>query len=116
MIQNYFTPLEFRVAIKRLPHVSFFTQRSTIPGISTSPISQPTRFNPVFQTPDQVSFSNFDLSFIIEETMDNYIEVFDWMIASAFPENHEQFKGIKDSSDGLFSDISVLITNRKKLT
>jgi hypothetical protein len=114
IVPNYFSPLEFRVTIKRLPNVEFFTQRSSIPSISTNPIQQPTRFNPIFRTPDQVSFSNLDLTFIVDEDMNNYTEIFDWMIASAFPNNHEQFKSIKDSEDGLFSDVSILVMNSKK--
>jgi hypothetical protein len=85
-----------------------------IPSISTNPIQQPTRFNPVFRTPDQVNFSNLDLTFIIDEDLNNYTEIFDWMITSAFPESHDQFRQIADSEEGLFSDISVIIMNSKK--
>ncbi len=114
IIPNYFSPLEFKVSIKRLPNVEFFTQRSMVPSISTSPIIQPTRFNPIFQTPDTVNFSNLDLTFIIDEDLNNYTEIFNWMISSAFPENHDQFNKIKNSPEGLFSDISVIIMNSKK--
>jgi hypothetical protein len=114
IVPNFFSPLEFRVTIKRLPNVEFFTQRSMIPSISTNPIVQPTRFNPVFQTPDQVNFSNLDLTFIVDEDLNNYTEIFDWMISSAFPENHNQFRQIANSEEGLFSDISVIIMNSKK--
>ena len=114
IVPNFFSPLEFKVVIKRLPNVQFFTQRSMIPSISTNPIQQPTRFNPVFRTPDQVNFSNLDLTFIIDEDLNNYTEIFDWMITSAFPESHDQFRQIADSEEGLFSDISVIIMNSKK--
>lgn len=114
IIPNYFSPLEFRISIKRLPNVEFFTQRSQIPSISTSPIQQPTRFNPVFRTGDAVSFSNLDLTFVVDEDMKNYTEIFDWIIGSTFPENHEQFKAINNSAEGIFSDISILILNSKK--
>jgi hypothetical protein len=114
MSLNYFSPLEFRVLIKRLPTVEFTTQQTSIPSISADPILQPTRFNPVFTTPDKVSFSNLDLSFILDEDMINYREIFSWIMLAAFPENHEQHEQIKLSQDGLFSDISILIMNSKK--
>jgi hypothetical protein len=114
IIPNFLSPIEFKVVIKRIPNVEFFTQRSMIPSISTNPIIQPTMFNPVFRTPDQVNFSNLDLTFIVDENMNNYIEIFDWMIAYAFPENHDQFKQLAESEEGLFSDISVIIMNSKK--
>lgn len=114
IIPNFFSPLEFKILIKRLPNVEFFTQKTMIPSISSNPIPQPTRFNPVFRTGDAVTFSNLDLTFIVDENLKNYTEIFDWMIASAFPEEHRQFDGIKKSDEGLFSDISVLIMNSKK--
>lgn len=106
---NYFTPLEFRVTISKLPNVEFFTQQTSIPNISTSPIMVPTRFNKTFRTGDEVEFSNLDLTFIVDEQMENYREIFNWIISSSFPESHEQF-----SSESLHSDISVLILNSKK--
>lgn len=114
LIPNYLSPLEFRVTIKRLSSVEFFTQRSMIPSISTTPIQQVTRFNPVFRTADTVTFSNLDLTFVIDENMTNYMEIFKWIISAAFPENHEQFKQINNSQEGLFSDISILVMNSKK--
>jgi hypothetical protein len=114
MINNYLSPLEFKILIKRLPNVEFFTQRTMIPSISTSPIQQPTRFNPVFITPDQVSFSSLDLTFIVDEAMKNYMEIFDWIISSANVESHDKFRQLKASPEGLFSDIAIIILNSKK--
>jgi hypothetical protein len=114
MITNYLSPLEFRVLIKRLPNVEFFTQRSMIPSISTTPVQQPTRFNPVFRTGDSVNFSNLDLTFIVDEEMRNYTEIFDWIISSTLPENHDQFRTLQRSDEGLFSDITIIILNSKK--
>lgn len=114
MINNYFSPLEFKIIIKRLPNVTFFTQRTMIPSISTTPIEQPTRFNPVFQTPDRVSFSSLDLTFIVDEAMNNYMEIFNWMIASTTATGTDKFRQLSSSAEGLFSDISVVILNSKK--
>lgn len=114
MINNYLSPLEFKILIKRLPNVEFFTQRAMVPSISTTPIQQPTRFNPVFRTPDQVNFSTLDLTFIIDEAMKNYMEIFNWIVSSAMTENHTRFNALASSQEGLFSDISIIILNSKK--
>lgn len=114
MINNYFSPLEFKILIKRLPNVTFFTQRTMIPSISTTAIQQPTRFNPVYRTPDQVNYSALDLTFIVDEAMNNYMEIFNWMVSSTVAEGHDPFRQLKNSADGLFSDISVVILNSKK--
>lgn len=114
MINNYLSPLEFKIIIKRLPNVEFFTQRAAIPSISTTAVQQPTRFNPIFTTPDQVNFSNLDLSFIVDEAMNNYMEIFNWIISTANVESHDRFQRLKSSPEGLFSDVVVVILNSKK--
>lgn len=114
MINNYLSPLEFKILIKRLPNVEFFTQRAMVPSISTTPVQQPTRFNPVFRTPDQVNFSTLDLTFIVDEAMENYLEIFNWIISSANVESHERYRRLEGSQEGLFSDISIIILNSKK--
>lgn len=114
LIPNYFTPLEFRITVKRLPYCEFFTQQTNIPNISVSPIVQPTRFNPVYQIGDIVTYGNLDLNFIIDEQMNNYTEIFDWMISAAFPQKHEQYQTLEKTTDGRFSDIIITIMNSKK--
>lgn len=114
MITNYFSPLEFNITVKRLPNVEFFTQRVSIPGISSNPVIVPSPVNKFFETPDELQYNNLDLSFIIDENMKNYIEVFNWMTATSFPQNTDQFKRIKESKDGLKSDISIVILNSHK--
>jgi hypothetical protein len=114
MITNYFSPLEFIVSVKRLPHVEFFTQRTQIPGISAQPIEKPNPFNRTFQTPDKLTYNNFEFSFIIDEKMNNYIEVYNWIKGITFPQRFDQFKQINESKEGLISDISIIALNSNK--
>lgn len=114
MITNFFTPLEFIVTVKRLPNVEFYTQRASIPGISASPVAVPTPFNRFYETPDELTYNNFDFSFIIDEEMNNYLEVFNWMSSLTFPKEFSQFKNLKESREGLISDISIIVLNSNK--
>lgn len=114
MITNYFSPLEFVVSVKRLPNVEFFTQRTQIPGVSATPIEKPTPFNALFETPDRLRYDNLNFSFIIDEKMNNYIEIHNWIKGITFPQNFDQFKTINESKEGRISDISVVILNSSK--
>lgn len=114
MITNYFSPLEFLVSIKRLPNVEFFTQRASIPSISATPVEIPNVFNRMYQTPDKLNYDNFNFSFIIDENMSNYLEVFNWMKGITFPENFNQFKTTNDSRDGIISDVTLVVLNSNK--
>lgn len=114
MITNYFSPLEFLVTVKRLPNIEFFTQRTQIPGVSAQPVEKPNPFNRMFETPDKLTYNNFDFSFIIDEKMNNYLEVYNWIKGITFPQNFEQFKEINESKEGRFSDISIIVLNSSK--
>lgn len=116
MINNYFTPLEFQISIKRLPNVEFYTQSVQLPGISTNSGSMETN-NPFGRMPNngtKIQYSDLDLTFIIDENMQNYFEISDWIKGLTYPENFKQFKNLKESRDSLYSDISILISNSSK--
>jgi len=114
MITNYFSPLEFLVIVKRLPHVEFFTQRTTIPGISSAPIEMQNPFNPTFEPSTRLTYNNFEFSFIIDEKMNNYIEVHRWLSGLTAPQNFGQFRSLRDSKEGLISDIGITVLNSNK--
>ena len=114
MINNYLSPLEFRVAIKRLPAVEFFVQRAMLPSISAQPVEVPNPFNRTFNTPDKLNFSPLDLTFVIDENMQNYLEIRNWINDITAPRNFNEFKRIADSQEGLESDITIQILNSNK--
>ena len=112
--QNYLSPLEFLVTIKRLPNTEFFTQSIQIPGINTTPVETENPFNRLMWTPEKVQYAPLDLSFMIDEDMSNYREIHDWIVGTASPQNPLQYRKLKESREGLTSDISVLIETNKK--
>jgi hypothetical protein len=116
MITNYLSPLEFRVTIDRLPHVEFFTQQTNIPGISSSPVVVPTRFNKTYHSGEEIEFSNLDLTFIVDEKMENYREIFSWIVGLNFPENHQQYTNVISTTNdrSVVSDMSIIVMNSKK--
>lgn len=113
-ITNYLSPLEFELSIKRLPAVEFFVQRASIPGINMSFATQPAPFNNVFHSPDKLEYQELSITFIIDEKAHNYIEIFDWMHGLAFPQEYTQYRQLRDSREGLYSDIVLNIKNSAK--
>ena len=113
-ITNFLQPIEFELSIKRLPAVQFFIQRASIPAINMGFATQPVMFNNVFHSPDKMDYSDFNITFIVDEKADNYIEVFDWMHGLAFPQSFSQYKNLNESEPGLYSDIILSIKNSAK--
>lgn len=107
--QNYLSPIEFRFVIKRLPHVTFFTQNISLPGVSMSPAEHATPFKRLYHTGDTLTYDRLSVNFKVDENMKNYFELYNWLVGMSFPENFEQFANLTQSDDGLYSDASVLI-------
>lgn len=114
MITNYFSPLEFQVNIKRLPNVEFFVQRTAIPSVSGNPAIMPTPFNKLNITPDKLQYGPLELTFIIDETLSNYMEIFNWIKGTTFPERYSQYRNLDKSEYGLESDITIIALNSHK--
>jgi hypothetical protein len=79
-----------------------------------APIEKPSPFNPIPVPGDRVSYSELPLSFIIDEQMSNFIEVFNWIKGLGFPETFDQYRNLKNSEEGLLTDISIVIMNSHK--
>lgn len=114
MITNYLSPVSFVISVERLPNVEFFTQKATIPGLSMTPTQQPSPLKTLYNTPDRLEYDAFDLSFIVDESMGNYKEVLNWMEGMGNPASTDQFKALKESQQGIYSDITLLIQNSNR--
>jgi hypothetical protein len=109
MITNYLSPVSFKVIIDRLPNIEFFTQKFTSPSISMSPVEQLSPLHRMYQTGDRLEYSEFELSFVVDENMNNYREILNWMEGLGSPENSDQFKNLQASKYGTVSDITVIV-------
>jgi len=114
MSTNYLSPASFAINITRLPNVEFTAQKVELPEITSSPVEMQSPFASHFAVQDKLQYADLSLSFIIDENMENYLEIFDWMKGLGSPQNLEQYKNIAESEHGIKSDISVIVTNSHK--
>ena len=115
---NYLRPNSFRMSIQQAPSVSFTCQTAEIPGINSVPADQATPFISIPHAYDKIQYPPFGIEFIISESLDNYLEIFNWMRAIGFPEEYKDFLNMpgiqnenisrKNSQDFLMSDISLI--------
>lgn len=115
---NFFESNELLVAVRRLPNVEFFIQKVDIPGISGSGVPQPNPFTMIQRTYDNLTYDQLSLTFKVDEELKTFREIHDWMRGIAFPEQYPEYKNIKNSEFGLYSDISLVTytsKNNKKI-
>lgn len=113
IINNYLSPTNFTISVDRLPNVEFFTQKATVPSISTSPILMNSPLGELYRPGQNLSYDDLILGFIVDENMNNYREVLQWLEGISGPESTNQTKSLLES-DGFTSDIILTITNSHK--
>lgn len=117
--KNFLSPLGFKFLIKKLPNVAFFIQKVNVPGIQIA--AQPAQPNPFTKIPyagDHIEFNEFQLTFRVDEDLQNYMEIHNWIRGEGFPEDFSQFNEIAKqpvaSGMGLKSDATLIITTNGK--
>ena len=114
---DYLSPTQFKFNIHQLPKVEFFTTAANVPDLTLADAIIPTPFKPIPVMGTNLTFSNLSVTFIVDEFLENYRELHDWINGIGFPESFDQRKeelqksaGIKASKD-LLSDGTLVILN-----
>jgi len=99
---DYASPVQFRFKIAKLPQVEFFIQSVNLPGISISDVNVAT---PLYDYPvpgDEITYQSLDISFLVDENLNNYKEVHDWISGLGFGKNHQQFADMRATGTDRF--------------
>lgn len=111
--KNMLSPVGFSFNIQRLPNMNFFVQSVTLPGITASTTEQISPLRAIPIPGDKIEYSELEVTFKIDESMNNYIEVFNWIRALGFPDNNDQYKALEDqpsyTGGGIYSDATLTI-------
>jgi len=94
-VLDYASPVQFRFKCSKLPTVEFFCQTANIPGISIGTASMPTGLKDIPIPGEKISYSDLAISFLVDENLNNYKEIHDWIIGLGFPQNHTQFADLQ---------------------
>ena len=100
--QDYASPVQFRFKCTKLPLVEFFVQSVNLPGINLGSAQQT---NPLYDIPlpgDKITYASLDLSFVVDENLNNYKEIHDWILGLGFPSNHTQFQELQTAGSDRF--------------
>ena len=93
---DYASPTQFRFGINQLPKVEFFTVSANIPSISAGTVTYATPFKDIPTMGEKLSYENLSISFIVDEYLENYISLHNWMVGIGFPNDREQFRTFRD--------------------
>ena len=138
-IMDYASPIQFRFKVAKLPAVEFFIQTANIPSMTLgeATVATPLKDYPV--PGDKINFGSLDISFLVDENLDNYKELHDWIKGLGFPQSHDQFKNLQATGSdrfpgstagaivpgvatpqplaegGIYSDATLIVLNSKNI-
>ena len=115
--RNFLSPVGFKFTLAKEPKVAFMCNSASIPEISLGIAKQPTYLKMIDIPGEILTYGDLTLKFLVDENMENYMAVHNWLTGLGFPETTQQYKdlttddgGIRDSKEA-FSDGSLSILN-----
>ena len=115
--RNFLSPIGFKFTLAKDPKISFFSNSTRIPEINMGTANQPTYLKDLDVPGDKMTYGDFTLRFLVDENMENYMAVHNWLTGLGYPETTQQFRDLTTDDDGLrdlkkqFSDGSLHILN-----
>jgi hypothetical protein len=85
--RNFLSPTGFEFTLNRAPKVAFFSNASNIPGLNLGIALQPSYLKDIDIPGDKIQFDDFTLRFIVDEDLQNYIEIHNWIKGLGYPES-----------------------------
>ena len=84
--RNFLSTTGFRFSIKRCPAATFFCNKANIPSLDLGIAQQPTYLKDIPLPGDKVTFGDFNLRFLVDENLENYLEVSNWIRSVGYAE------------------------------
>ena len=92
------TSLQFVFQIQRLDGVNYHLQGAELPGISLEQIEIATVHSPRKEVGTHVLFEELSVSFLVDEDLRNYQEIFNWILGLGAPNKFDEYKTFKEAS------------------
>ena len=114
---NFLSPINFKFKLSRAPNLNFFIQKITVPDLTLPDVSMS---NPLITYPfpgDHLTYGDLTMTFKVDENLQNYMEVQNWMRGLGKPSGAEYAALAAQPSYlgmGLRSDISLTILTSNK--
>jgi hypothetical protein len=115
--RNFLSPVGFQFILSKEPKATFFCNSARIPDITLELALQPTYLKDIDVPGEKLTYGDLNLKFLVDENMENYMTIHNWLTGLGYPESTEQYakeitdnKGAKDPKKA-FSDGTLKILN-----
>ena len=119
----------FRLLIDKVPTVEYYVRTVNIPGVTFSEAQQAAGIGiDAFFPGDKASFDTLEVSFIVDEDLTNFTEIYDWIDSIVPISNSKNFETYTDTAknktnilasidnhQNQYSDITLVINTNKNI-
>jgi hypothetical protein len=124
--RNFLSPVGFKFIVNRARKVSFFGNSMNIPGLNMGVSTQPTYLKDIPIPGDKVEFNDLKLRFLVDESLENYMEIQRWIRGIGYPENLQEIYDFQEENPAmdtqfkyqlnLYSDATLFVLTSNNTT
>ena len=115
--RNFLSGVAFKFNLTKFPKVDFFSNSARIPELNLELTRQPSYLKNIDVPGERLTYGDLTLRFLVDENMENYLAVYNWLTGLGFPETTKEFKDLTTDKDNqrdpkeAFCDGSLRILN-----
>lgn len=114
---NFLSPLGFRFVLSRSPEINYFLQSVNLPDLTLDTTAIPTPFARSPLPGDKVTFGDLSITFKVDENMENFQHIYDWLAGLAKLDNFNQYTNLqagKTTGAGVTCDATLIVLTSSK--
>jgi len=92
--RNFLSPVGFKFTLAKEPKVPFYCNTAKIPELSLSVLQQPTYLKDLDVPGGKLQYGDLTLRFIVDEDMENYMAIHNWLTGLGFPETTQRYRDL----------------------
>ncbi len=93
--RNFLSPTGFKFVLNRSPKVAFFCNQANIPDLFLGVASQPNYLRDIPTPGDKIEFGDLSLRFLVDENLENFMEIQNWIRGLGYPESVQEFRDLE---------------------
>ena len=99
--RNFLSGVGFKFNLSKFPKVDFFSNSARIPELNLELARQASYLKNIDIPGERLTYGDFTLRFLVDENMENYISVYNWLKGLGFPESTQEFRDLTTDKDGI---------------
>ena len=110
--KSFLSNNKFDFVLDRIPNLTFFVQTVNLPSISLTNTAVSTPAVTISVAGNIILFNQVVVSFIVDENMESWFELYDWMFQLGNPRGRNKIgrlTGDPGSNNSIYSDASLII-------